>query len=87
MCEVGALGRPHWSCAESIDKCRGEEGVELGVELRRNVGEVAEGARHHSPLHRHLLDHDHDHDHERTTAVYRTDVEAVPKPSSSLMDD
>ena len=63
MCEVGALGCPHWSCAESIDKCRGEKGVELRVELRRNVDGVAEDAHHHGPLHRHLFDHDGGDEH------------------------
>ena len=63
LVEVGALGGPHGRGAQAEDEGCGDEGVELGVELGRHVGRVAEDAHHQRPLHLEVLDEDAGHEH------------------------
>ena len=60
--EIGALGRPHGSSTKTKDEGGWKECVELGVELGRDVGGVAEDAHHQGPLHLQLLDQDARHE-------------------------
>ena len=61
--EIGALGRPHGSSTKTKDEGGWKECVELGVELGRDVGGVAEHTHHQGPLHRQLVDHDRGQEH------------------------
>ena len=61
--KIGALGRPHGSSTKTKDYCCRKKCVELGVELRGDVGGVAGDADHQGPLHRQLLDHDGGDEH------------------------
>ena len=63
LVEIGALGGPHGRGAQAEDEGCGDEGVELGVELGRHVGRVAEDAHHQRPLHLEVLDEDAGHEH------------------------
>ena len=62
LSEVGALGRPEGGRPHPQDEGGGQEGVERGVELGRDVGGVAEDAHHQGPLHLQLLDEDAGHE-------------------------
>ena len=74
LVEVGALGRPQRSSSKTQDQSSGDESVELGVELRRHVGGVAEHAHHQGPLHLQVLDEDGGHEHagEDEAGVHRS---------------
>ena len=61
--KIGALGRPHGSSTKTKDEGGWKECVELGVELGRDVGGVAEHTHHQGPLHRQLVDHDRGQEH------------------------
>ena len=61
--KIGALGRPHGSSPKTKDNCCRKKCVELGVELRGDVGGVAGNADDQGPLHRQLLDHDGGDEH------------------------
>ena len=50
LSEVGALGRPEGGRPHPQDEGGGQEGVERGVELGRDVGGVAEDAQHQGPF-------------------------------------
>ena len=62
LCEIGTLGGPHWCCTKTKHKGGGEKGVELWVELGRDVEGVAEDAQHQRPLHLELLDEEARHE-------------------------
>ena len=83
LVEVGALGAPHGGRAQAKNEGGGDERVELGVELGRHVGGVAEDADHQGPLHLQVLDQDGGHEH---AGEDQGDVDRGGRPGTEIVN-